>query len=49
VTGKTGVKLVYETEIDGRKVMVSKAGKATLTNRKRREEAAAKKSGAAAE
>ena len=41
VTGRTGVKLLYEYEIDGKKVMISKIGKATLTNQKRREEAAA--------
>ena len=35
VTGQTGVKLLYETEIDGKKVMVSKMGKATLANRKK--------------
>ncbi len=39
VTGRTGVKLLYEHEIDGKNVMISKAGKATLANRKRREEA----------
>ena len=38
ITGHTGVKLLYEHEIDGKKVMISKAGKATLANRKRREE-----------
>ncbi len=37
ITGKTGVKLLYEQEIDGEKVMVSKTAKATLTNRKRRQ------------
>ncbi|NBC28670.1 MAG: hypothetical protein GVY29_01600 [Spirochaetes bacterium] len=37
VTGKTGVKLVYEHEIDGKKVMISKTAKATLENAKRRE------------
>tara|TARA_B100000614_G_scaffold133596_1_gene118960 strand:- start:781 stop:984 length:204 start_codon:yes stop_codon:yes gene_type:complete len=42
VTGQTGVKLVYEHEIDGQKVMISKIGKSTLANQKRREEAAAK-------
>ncbi|MFP4329640.1 MAG: hypothetical protein ACOC45_07865 [Alkalispirochaetaceae bacterium] len=36
ITGKTGVKLVYEHEIDGKKVMISKAAKATLTNQRRR-------------
>ncbi|MEX2445343.1 MAG: hypothetical protein WD492_17220 [Alkalispirochaeta sp.] len=42
ITGQTGVKLVYEHEIDGKKVMISKMGKATLANQKRREEASAK-------
>lgn len=42
VTGRTGVKLLYEVEIDGVKTMVSKIGKAALTNQKRREEKAAK-------
>lgn len=41
ITGQTGVKLVYEHEIDGKKVMISKIGKATLANQKKREEAAA--------
>ena len=31
------MKLVYEHEIDGKKVMVSKTAKATLENAKRRE------------
>jgi hypothetical protein len=37
VTGKTGVKLLYEYEMDGQKVMISKAAKATLSNQKRRQ------------
>ena len=37
ITGKTGVKLVYEHEIDGKKVMISKTAKAMLENQKRRE------------
>jgi hypothetical protein len=41
VTGQTGVKLLYEQEIDGKKVKISKIGKATLANQKRREEAKA--------
>ena len=41
VTGQTGVKLLYEAEVDGQKTMVSKVGKATLANRKKAEEAAA--------
>lgn len=43
VTGKTGVKLVYEHEIDGKKMMISKAAKATLANQRRREARAQKK------
>ena len=42
ITGRTGVKLLYEHEIDGTKVMVSKAGHSTLTNQKRRTEKAVK-------
>lgn len=42
ITGQTGVKLVYEHEVDGKKVMISKIGKASLANQKRREEAATK-------
>jgi hypothetical protein len=34
VTGQTGVKLLYEVELDGKKVMISKVGKATLANKK---------------
>lgn len=45
VTGRTGVKLLYEHEIDGQKVMISKAGKATLVNQKRLAERAAKATG----
>lgn len=41
VTGRTGVKLLYEHEIDGNKVMVSKIGHATLNNQKRRQQKAA--------
>jgi hypothetical protein len=36
ITGKTGVKLIYEHEIDGKKVMISKDAKAAMTNEKRR-------------
>lgn len=43
VTGQTGVKLLHEVEMDGKKVMVSKVGKATLANAKK----AAEKSGEA--
>ena len=42
ITKQSGVKLVYEHEMDGKKVMISKLGKATLANQKSREEAAAK-------
>lgn len=49
VTGKTGVKLLYEQEIDGQKVMVSKTAKATMTNRKRAQEKAEKQKAAASE
>lgn len=42
ITGRTGVKLLYEQEIDGVKVMVSKHGKAALANQKRSAERAAK-------
>lgn len=38
VTKRSGVKLLYEAEIDGKKMMVSKAGKATLANAKKRAE-----------
>lgn len=34
VTGQTGVKLLYEQEIDGKKVNVSKIGRAMLKNKK---------------
>lgn len=44
VTGQEGVKLLYEQEIDGKKVMVSKMGKATLANQKKRQEKAAAQS-----
>ncbi len=49
VTGKTGVKLLYEHEIDGRKVMISKTAKATLTNRKKAQEKAERQKQAASE
>lgn len=38
VTGQGGVKLLYEQEINGKKVMISKMGKATLANQKKRED-----------
>ncbi|WP_024752664.1 hypothetical protein [Treponema phagedenis] len=34
VTGQTGVKLLYEQEIDGKKVNISKIGRAVLKNKK---------------
>lgn len=34
ITGQTGVKLLYEHEIDGKKVTISKVGRATLKNKK---------------
>ena len=43
ITGKTGVKLVYEHEVDGKKMMISKAAKATLANQRRREARSQKK------
>jgi hypothetical protein len=48
VTGKTGVKLLYEVELDGQKTMVSKTGKATLANIKKRQEKEGRKAQAAA-
>lgn len=36
VTGQTGVKLLHEVEIEGKKTMVSKVGKATLANSKKK-------------
>lgn len=49
VTGKTGVKLLYEHEIDGKKVMISKTAKATLANVKKRQEREEKRKQKAAE
>ncbi len=37
VTKKTGVKLLFEHEIDGQKVMISKVGRATLRNKSKEE------------
>ncbi len=34
ITGQTGVKLLYEHEIDGKKVNISKIGRAVLKNKK---------------
>ena len=48
ITGRSGVKLLYEAEVDGKKVMVSKAGKATLGNSKKRAERSARAVAAAA-
>ena len=39
VPGQTRVKLLYEVELDGQKVMVGKIGKATLANRRKAQEA----------
>ncbi len=36
ITGRAGVKLLYECEVNGEKMMVSKHGQATVRNRKRR-------------
>ncbi len=38
VTKQSGVKLLYEQEIDGEKVQISKVGRATLKNKKAAEE-----------
>ncbi|MFN2312476.1 MAG: hypothetical protein ABR590_10550 [Spirochaetia bacterium] len=43
ITKKTGVKLLYEQEIDGKKVMISKAAKAAIKNEKKRAVKAAAK------
>lgn len=43
ITGRSGVKLLYEVELEGKKVLVSKAGKASLANVKRRADRAEKK------
>ncbi|TVQ39407.1 MAG: hypothetical protein EA384_06520 [Spirochaetaceae bacterium] len=49
ITRKTGVKLLYEHEIDGKKVMISKSAKATLANARRRQAKKEKKQEAVAE
>ncbi len=36
ITNRSGVKLMYEHEIDGKKVKISKMGKATLANEQKR-------------
>ncbi len=36
ITKRNGVKLMYEHEIDGQKVRISKVGKATIANEQRR-------------
>ncbi|POR01624.1 hypothetical protein AU468_07740 [Alkalispirochaeta sphaeroplastigenens] len=46
VTGLDGVKLLYEHEIDGKKVKISKMAKATLANQKKRQEKAEAQAGA---
>ncbi len=38
VTKRTGVKLLFEHEIDGNKVMISKIGRATLRNQSKKKE-----------
>lgn len=40
ISGRTGVKLLYEVEVDGKKMMVSKETKAMLANRKKAKEPA---------
>ena len=49
ITKKSGVKLLYEHEIDGKKVKISKSAKATLANAKRRQVRKEKKQEAAAQ
>ncbi len=36
ITKRSGVKLMYEQEVDGQKIRISKVGKATLANRQKR-------------
>ena len=36
ITKRSGVKLMYEHEVEGEKIKVSKAGKATLANAQKR-------------
>jgi hypothetical protein len=43
ITKRSGVKLLFEHQIDGKKVMISKTAKATLANAKRRQAAKDKK------
>ncbi len=43
ISGRTGVKLVYEVEVDGKKMMVSKMTKAMLANKKKAAEKAQEK------
>lgn len=38
VTKRTGVKLLFEHEIDEKKVMISKVGRATLRNKAKKAE-----------
>jgi hypothetical protein len=47
VTSKSGVKLLYQVDINGKQVMVSKVGKATLANAKKGAPAAPKEEKAA--
>ena len=45
ITGQSGVKLLYEYEVDGKKMMISKIARATLANAKRREKKPPDRSG----
>ena len=49
VTYRAGVKLLFQHEIDGKKVMISKTAKATLANAKRRQAAKDKQTASASE
>lgn len=42
VSKQTGVKLLYETDLEGKKTMISKVGKAILANAKKAAPKAAK-------
>ena len=49
VSKQTGVKLLYQVELEGKQVMVSKVGKAMLANAKKSSTAAAPKEAAPAQ
>lgn len=49
VTNRSGVKLLFDHEIDGKKVKISKTAKATLANAKRRQAAKEKLTASASE